>query len=264
MSNEAKLSFGVVTYNSAEDLAKLLVSLNDELMAWSGEKRIYIVDNGSTDSTLSVIKMFQNQSDVSIELVDNKKNLGFGGGHNEIIKMVTSDVHFIVNPDIVMPNNGEVSKIVAYFKSHLEVGLISPQIQDLAGNVQLLNKYDPTVLDMIIRFLPSWLFKKRKQKFVKADIGYKNTQPIEFASGAFMAFRTTALKKIGGFDSRYFMYFEDADITRKIRQKYEAVYYPGAVVAHRWQRASHHNLKMFITQVVSMIKYFNKWGWQLM
>ena len=82
---------------------------------------------------------------------------------------------------------------------------------------------------------------------------------IENATGCFMMFRTDLFKKIGGFDKRYFMYFEDCDITRTVRKYAKAVFYPEAVVYHVWGRESKKNFKLMLVQISSMLKYFIKW-----
>ena len=82
---------------------------------------------------------------------------------------------------------------------------------------------------------------------------------IENATGCFMAFRTSVLKKIGGFDKRYFMYFEDADITREVNLISRAVFYPETVVSHVWNRDSKKNYKLLAIHIHSMLKYYLKW-----
>ena len=69
--------------------------------------------------------------------------------------------------------------------------------------------------------------------------------------------------QVGLWDEKYFMYFEDCDLGRKIQQYgYRTVYYPNARVLHHWERASYKNLRMTIIHIVNMCRYFNKWGWK--
>lgn len=76
-----------------------------------------------------------------------------------------------------------------------------------------------------------------------------------------MFFRTSELKRLGGFDERYFMYFEDADISRRFYQNSDIVYYPKVSVVHLAHRESHKNVKLLRIHLKSAIQYFNKWGW---
>lgn len=87
------------------------------------------------------------------------------------------------------------------------------------------------------------------------------TKPIriENATGCFMLLRTDLLKKIGGFDDRYFMYFEDADLARRVNEVSKCVYFPNAVVNHVWGRESKRNLRLMLVHIDSMFRYFRKW-----
>ena len=71
-------------------------------------------------------------------------------------------------------------------------------------------------------------------------------------------------KKVDGFDPRFFMYFEDADLSRKFQKKgYRTIYYPYVHITHFWKRESQKSLKMALVFMISGFKYFHKWGWKL-
>jgi len=75
--------------------------------------------------------------------------------------------------------------------------------------------------------------------------------------------RTEVLKALAGFDPRYFLYFEDFDLRRKLQQHgYRTVYYPDATVIHLWGREAHKKLRVMAVFIVNMCRYFNKWGWK--
>jgi GT2 family glycosyltransferase len=78
-----------------------------------------------------------------------------------------------------------------------------------------------------------------------------------------MLLRTSALKVVGLFDERFFMYGEDVDLTRRIHEKFITLYYPGATVTHHHARDSDESLKMLWIHCVNLSRYFNKWGWFL-
>ena len=73
--------------------------------------------------------------------------------------------------------------------------------------------------------------------------------------------RTDALREVGLFDERIFLYTEDTDLTRRIHRKYQTIFYPEAVIYHYNQRGSYRNAVKLVHHVVSAIIYFNKWGW---
>jgi GT2 family glycosyltransferase len=92
------------------------------------------------------------------------------------------------------------------------------------------------------------------------DCDLSKPTDIENATGCFMFIRTKLFKEIGGFDKRYFMYFEDSDLTCCVNKKYRTVYYPLATVYHEWGRESKKNFKLKLVQINSMLNFFAKWG----
>lgn len=255
-----RLSFSVVTYNNENEIKSLLRNLVTILQN-KVSYDIYVIDNASQDRTADLVKKESNHNK-SIHLIKNKKNLGFGAGHNSVMGDLKSTYHVVINPDVQITSFVEISKMISFLKGHKNVGLLSPLILNTDGSIQRLYKREPTVFDLLIRFVSPNFFKKRQNEFVRMESGYKEIGRIDYASGAFMMFRTEIFKAINGFDERYFMYMEDADITRKVNKIATSVFYPKAFVIHEWQRESHKKIKYVIYSVVSLCKYFSKWGWK--
>ena len=84
---------------------------------------------------------------------------------------------------------------------------------------------------------------------------------VPYLSGCFMLLRTEALKNVGMFDERFFMYPEDIDLTRRIHRKYKTIFYPNVSVVHHHARASYQNVRLLAVHVWNLVRYFNKWGW---
>jgi GT2 family glycosyltransferase len=91
--------------------------------------------------------------------------------------------------------------------------------------------------------------------------GYDKVMDVPYLSGCFMFFRTEALREVGLFDERFFLYPEDIDITRRMRRKFRTVYYPEVSIIHQHAHSSYENFHMLWIHMFNMIKYFNKWGW---
>lgn len=79
--------------------------------------------------------------------------------------------------------------------------------------------------------------------------------------GAFWLLEANYLK-IGGFDNKYFMYVEDADLCKRVNIESKLMYFPGTSVIHKWKKESHRNKELFKYHVQSMLYYFKKWGWK--
>lgn len=91
--------------------------------------------------------------------------------------------------------------------------------------------------------------------------GYDKVMDVPFLSGCFMFLRMDALREVGLFDERIFLYTEDTDLTRRIHQRYRTIFFPEVTIYHHNQRASYKNFIILLYHVFSAIKYFNKWGW---
>jgi GT2 family glycosyltransferase len=196
------------------------------------------------------------------------KNIGYGRAHNWGVKhSKESRYHLIMNPDIII-TPGAIENLVGFMDKNQDVGMTCPRILNEDGSDQYLNKRYPSVADLFSRrFVPGILnplVERRMYRFEMKDVGYDHVCDVEYMTGAFMFCRTAVLRAVGGFDPRYFMYFEDCDLGRKMQQYgYRTVYYPNARVIHHWERASYKDLRMTIIHIANMCRYFNKWGWKL-
>ena len=224
----------------------------------SSISKLYIIDNASED----LIKEFVEKYPV-VEYIANINN-GYGAGHNIAIKKAIecgATYHVVLNPDIYWEND-VISEILSYLDKHPDVGQIMPKVYYPDGRLQYLCKMVPTPVDLIFkRFLPTKLTQKRLYKFQLRFSGYDKIMNVPYLSGCFMFFKVSALKEIGLFDERFFMYPEDIDITRRMHAKYKTIYYPYVSIIHAHAAASKTSKKMLMVHIVNMIKYFNKWGW---
>jgi GT2 family glycosyltransferase len=119
----------------------------------------------------------------------------------------------------------------------------------------------------MLRFIPfrfiKKIFTKRLEKFECRDLPEDRDSIVRMISGSFMVVDLAKFQEIHGFDERYFMYFEDNDLCRKMEQAgYKAIYSPQFSVVHLYERGAVKNRKLFFIFLQSMRKYFQKWGWQ--
>lgn len=256
--HKKSLSFAIVTYNNSKIIAKTIKSVIENIPE-EYAYTFYIIDNNSTDDTIDVVKRISG----NIEVIKLSENNGFGYGHNIALKYIDTNYHFVVNPDISVESKDEIRKIISYMDDNPDVGMVSPLILNDDHTIQYLCKRNPTVFDMLIRRLSPNLFKNRQDKYMLLDTGYNKIMQIDYASGCFMVFDTELFKKLKGFDDSFFMYLEDADITRRVNQVSKAVFYPFSQVIHSWERGGHKSIKLAWITIKSMVIYFKKWGWKL-
>ena len=242
----------IVTYNNISTIAKTLETLFGETK--DIDFKLYVLDNGSSDGTPEYIE--KNYPDVTV--IRSGKNVGFGAGHNIIINQVESKYHAVINPDIVLTQNA-VKKMADYMDGNPEIGLLSPRICFPDGRDQILGKRNPHLKYLVASRLRGDEPSKLLKEYAMLDRDLSKPTEIENATGCFMFIRTDVLKSIGGFDDGFFMYFEDADLARRINEVSKCVYYPDAVVNHVWGRDSKRNFKLMLVHINSMLRYFRKW-----
>jgi GT2 family glycosyltransferase len=220
---------------------------------------LFLVDNSPTAD----LKMMA--SDFRIEYIHNPSNPGFGASHNVAIKKaigLDSKLHFIVNPDIYLEGD-VITPMVEYMANDKTIGMMMPQILNVDGSIQNLPKLLPSPFSILKRKIKKPV--KTYQKFINEyelravpkDIIYN--APV--LSGCFTLLNLEAIKKVGMYDDKFFMYFEDWDLSRRMHQHYKTIYFPKVSVVHEYESGANKNPKLFRIFVNSAITYFNKWGW---
>ena len=199
----------------------------------------------------------------------NGDNLGYGRAVNRLVAQLSPLPPYIgvLNTDLTW-TTGTFERLLAWLQQHPDVNLAVPQIMDEAGTPQKLCKHNPTVLGLFSRrFLPSclkpaWL-KRYDRWYVMANQNYQEVFDAPYLSGCCMLIRSEAFRRVGGFDERYFLYLEDADLTRSLAREGRCVHLPVAGVVHGWGRGNYRNLGLMAVNLISAWHYFWKWGWAL-
>lgn len=248
------ITASIVTYNTRkEDLDKVLGSALRENPA-----RIYVIDHSPGEGVEALLP-----PDPRIEY-ERRPNLGYGAGHNAAIRKAMeagADYHAVLNPDIYW--DGEViGPLARYMDANPDVGQMLPKVLYPDGRLQYTCKLIPTPCDLIAnRFLPAKVAGKRVARFRLEASGYDKIMNVPYMHGCFMMLRMEALRDVGLFDERFFMYPEDIDLTRRIHEKWRTLFYPGLSIFHAHAAESRKSWKMLKIHAVNMVKYFNKWGW---
>lgn len=250
------ISITIVAYNDEEDVRNAVCSIMEHT-AVTIQKKIYIVDNSTNKNQLEA---FCNQWD-EVYYRKPQENIGFGKGHNYVLPELDSKYHAIVNPDILLKEDS--FQILLDFMEKHQVGMVVPRMTDENGNFQAVYRRELTVLDMGIRMFLSSHFKKRQAYHTMQDMDYTKPFQVPFAQGSFLVIQTELFRQFGGFDTRYFMYMEDADLCKQVNACSSLYYCPDTTVIHKWERASKKNGKLRRIHIASMFRYFCKWGWKL-
>ena len=261
------LTLSIVTYNSESHIRKVIDSIIDgmtpldEVEGELPDYRIIVVDNASTDNTAIAVRTAQSFYPGLIEFLPQKTNRGFGTGHNRAVPLMKSQYHVVVNPDIVIPC-GALLEMARFMNTHPDVGLLTPKIVFPDGRLQYLCKHHPTFRDLFLRLFLKGSFRKRQNWFEMRETGYDHVFDVEYATGCFMFFRTEVFLQIHGFDQSFFLYLEDADITRRLNEVARTVFFPGVQVIHEWQRDQHRKISLMWVNLKSWLHYWWKWMWR--
>lgn len=248
------ITASIVTYHTDSD------ELDRCLSALSGSEaeRIWVIDNAASDATASQCARHPRIS------YRQAPNPGYGAAHNIAIREALrsgTDFHLVLNTDVSFSPD-TLSVLAAYMQRNPDVGCVQPRIVNPDGSLQYTVRMLPTPLDLILRrFLPASWMKHRRELYELHHIDHSQPFNVPYHQGSFMMLRAEALRSVGLFDERFFMYPEDIDLTRRIHRLYRTMYIPDATVIHDHRAASYHGTRMLRIHVANMIRYFNKWGW---
>lgn len=245
----------IVTYMGYDKAATAIKTLLEFTKGVS--LRILVVDNASGDNTSKRLA----ETFDEIEVIESEKNGGFGYGHNMVLPLLDSEYHLIVNPDITIDED-VITELADFLDNNPKVGIVTPKILNLDGTDQNLPKRQPVVASLIGRRILKKALKNQVEYYQMKDKDLNQPQEIEFATGCFFMIRTQLFKQLQGFDTRFFLYYEDIDLSRRVGYDMKVVYYPYTHIYHAWERSSAHSLRYFIILVQGMFRYFGKWGWK--
>ncbi len=183
----------------------------------------------------------------SIKVIRNPIPMGFATNHNQAFTYAKGRFFCVMNPDIRL--NGDPFKALLVSLQDSAVGVAAPLILNTSGEIEDSARRFPT---------PLKIFCKAFNRCQGSDYLVKDN-PIfpDWVGGMFMLFPRDVFKKLGGFDQRYFLYYEDVDLCARLRFKgYEVALCPDAQVTHFARRDSHHSFKYLKWHLMSMVRFF--------
>ncbi len=250
---KSMLSAAIVVYGGAQQAQVTINSVLSNTLKYP--VTLYVIDNASPDDTAQRLGEIPN-----ISFVQLKENRGFGGGHNAVIDEISAKYHAVINPDIELDSD-VLAHLVDVLEQNDDIALIAPKILGSDGNEQHLPKRHPTFRYLFLGRLSrlGGVFKRIRKEYTRENEKLEGLCDIEFCSGCFFVIRTEVFKKIGGFDKRYFMYLEDADLSREVLKYGRVVFDSRVTVKHLWKRESAKRIKYLFMHLSSAIKYLKKW-----
>lgn len=215
-----KLSIIIVTYNSAGHIRRCLESVERQTRA---QHEIVIVDNCSSDNTVRKIK----ESKVPVKLHLQNSNLGFSKANNIGVGSCSGEYLLFLNPDTVVCDHA-ADKLISYMTDNQDAGIVAPKLVEDNGQPQPSVRKLPTIMGAFGEYYLG--IKNAYQAYVPEG---KEAAAVESVVGAAMLIPKAIYQKAGGFNNKYFMYFEDLELCKKVwKMGYKVIYQPQAVVRH--------------------------------
>lgn len=247
MSADFLVSASIVTYN---DINRAPITIDSVIKCTQKYPlKLYVIDNNSADGTPDLI-----EKSGQAEIILNSKNIGFGAAHNQVLNKTLGKYHFVINPDITLTSD-VISDMVDFFENNPDVVMAMPRILNTDGTEQKLPKERPTFKRLFLGRLSD----KIRNEYVWAEKEITDPTEINFCTGCFFCIKTDIFKKLGGFDDRYFMYLEDADLALNSKSFGKVMMLPQFNVTHAWERESSKSLKYLFIHVISCFKFLFKW-----
>lgn len=229
------LSIIYINYNTRGLLKQSLKHLY--LMKPALDFEIIVVDNGSKDGSAKMVHDFFPR----VKLIEPGKNLGYSRGANAGFSAASGNYIAIFNPDIFI-SPGSLEAMVNYLDANPESALVGPKLTNPDGSLQHSCYRYPKFYTPLLRrsFLGSTFFgKKELARYMMSDYDHEEVRGVNWLLGGAIMGRADVLKKIGFFDERFFLYFEDTDLGRRLNGAgYKVVYLPSAKMVHLHRRES--------------------------
>jgi N-acetylglucosaminyl-diphospho-decaprenol L-rhamnosyltransferase len=219
----------IVNWNSGELLRQCITALDQCTMAH--EAHVIVVDNASSDGSAENLCA----RNIAITVLRHDTNLGFAAGCNAGAKHGKAVFIIFLNPDVIL-NDRSLEQTIRYFDHELnsDVGIVGIQLVDRQGQIQRRCARRPSRWSLLLHsiFLDRVVPSVVPPHFI-VEWDHKDSRDVDQVMGACLAIRRALFERLGGFDERYFLYYEDVDLCAAAWDAgARTTYYTGAVATH--------------------------------
>lgn len=210
----------IVTFNNEETIKKCL----DSILQNSPGVEVIVVDNNSSDRTVEIIKSFKEE----VILVGAGANLGFSKSNNLGALSARREYLIFLNPDTKILQKGSLGKLQEVLMENPSFGLLGPKLMFPDGRQQKTVRSLPTIARAFKEYVLG--IKGSYDFYIPEGNGLIE---VESVVGACMVIKRDVFERAGKFDEKYFLYFEDLDLCRKVRKLgFKVGFYPEVEIAH--------------------------------
>ena len=219
----SKLSIIIINYNTGLHLKKCIDSIAKTTSNLTiPDSEVIIIDNDSKDNSLLKIN-----STKKIKVLKNHANLGFAKAVNQALDVSMGDYKLLLNPDTILKKHA-IKTMLEFSQKTPNAGVVGARLLDPNGKIQASVIPLPTIWGAIKEF---WL--GRKNSYSKYKITSRGPTKVDSVVGAAFLVSPLAIKKVGKLNNKFFMYYEDIEYCKRVKQAGLEVYYlPQAEVIH--------------------------------
>lgn len=217
---EVKISVVIISYNSQDFIEKCIRSVLKNLPTYA---EVIVLDNFSTDKTVEILKKFIPK----IKLLKSDENLGFAKGCNKAVKEAKGEYLFLLNPDTEM-SEPIIDELIKFYEITVDVGIVAPKLIMQDDKVQASVKRLPTLWGAFKEYILG-----TKNSYSEYVPNGDKPQEVEMTYGAAWLIKKDLFNKLGGFDEKFFLYYEDVDFCRRVCKNNKKIYYyPKVLIKH--------------------------------
>ncbi len=261
----------ILNYRTGREAWKCAEGLLGQSIAEKME--VLIVDNHSQDDSIGYLRNRLRREaergvlDVTrVRILEAPRNVGFGAGYNLGFRHARGTFFLVNNPAKILRPDA-VEKMVAAMEEDTGIGILAPKLIYDDGTFRDSYRSFPTFFDVIIkRTSLRSVFPGRMRRYLQWDRNPDLAGDTDWVVGGCFLMRASLCRELGGFDDRFFLFFEDTDLCRRARALGKrVVYFPAAQGTDRKQRLSEGGVMALFTKrtarihLVSALKYFWKW-----
>ncbi|MFH1253133.1 MAG: glycosyltransferase family 2 protein [Candidatus Uhrbacteria bacterium] len=264
-----KYDVAVITVTKDKIDPECLPSVGCLLRSSNLKIKFVLVDNNSTTfEAHSLVKQHLPKATVILR----NQNYGMGHSSNRGAAEVEADYYFFLNPDTVIIDLNLLDQLRDFLQACPKIGLVAPQVCYPDGRVQDTCRRFPKWFSPIAQrtsVLSKTAAERHRQEFLMEDYNHQKVRMVDWVQGSAFMIESGFFKELGGFDERFFMYYEDVDLCRRCWQKNRPVYYlPEVKLLHSYGKGSAVSgglikgllkNRMARAHIVSWIKYTFKW-----
>ncbi|MCX5682802.1 MAG: glycosyltransferase family 2 protein [Planctomycetota bacterium] len=227
--SRADLSVIIVSMNCRGELAECLASVERARGGLAVET--FVVDNASRDASAAMVA----ERFPQVRLIANERNRGFAAANNQALALAVGRNVLFLNPDTVV-RPGALEMLVRTLDGDTTLGVCAPQLLNADGSIQESSRREPSFAALLHQYTPLRLlriFKGAYRRYKMGDFDFRRAADVEIVMGAAFCTPARVLAQVGSLDERFFVYFEEMDFCRRVREAgYRVRFEPSGQITH--------------------------------